>query len=315
MPGTREQNRPRIVVISGPTAAGKSARAIEWAERFAGEIVNADSQQVYRYMDVGTAKATPEQRRRVPHHLLDVVAPDEPYHAARFEAEACAAIAGIHARGRTAFVVGGSGLYIKALLEGISTGVGRDPELRQELEAEHARAVAEGDPARLHRRLLTVDPATAAKLHPNDEVRLVRALEIHRQTGRPASAFRRKANAAARFDALHLALDPGREELRERIERRCEAMIEGGLLQEVRALRRRGYGPELASMRAIGYRHMQPVLDGAETLAGVLTAMKQDTRHFARRQRAWLRALQCFHPDTGRSAAAGQIARFLGAKS
>lgn len=346
-----ESGLPRIVVVTGPTASGKSERALAWAERFGGEIINADSQQVYRYMDIGTAKPTPQERARVPHHLIDRVDPDQPYHAGRFESEAREAIAQICRRGKIPFVVGGTGLYIQALLEGLTPGVGRDPELRAALEAEHARAGAEGDPGRLHRRLAAVDPASAARLHPNDALRIVRALEIYEHSGRPASAFRTRdgaANAGAadatramdaagatdamdvadaanasgpeapRYSALHLALDPGREELAERINRRCAYMIEAGLLQEVRELRRRGFGPELPSMRAIGYRHIQPVLEGRQTLAAMLPLLQQDTRRFARRQRGWLRGvagLQCFHPQREAAQALGAVARFLEAAS
>ncbi len=278
-----------VVVVAGPTASGKTAVAIELALRFGGEIVNADSMQVYRGMDVGTAKPTRAERSRVPHHLLDVVAPDQPYHAARYAEDAERAIAAIRARGHVPFLAGGTGLYIRAALFGLSAGVGRDPALREALEAEHARAVAAGDPERLHRRLAEIDLETARRLHPNDRVRIIRALEIHAATGRRPAEVLRDSAPRARHRALYLALDPGRGPLARRIDRRCEAMIAGGLLQEVRALRDAGYGPELAPMRAIGYRHMQPVLDGLDTLANVLEAMKRDTRQFARRQRTGLR--------------------------
>jgi tRNA dimethylallyltransferase len=283
-----EQRAP-VIVIGGPTASGKSALGIELALRFGGEIINADSMQVYRGMDIGTAKPSAAERARVPHHLLDVVAPDEPYHAARYAADAAAAIAAIRSRGRVPFLVGGTGLYIRAALYGLTTGVGRNKIFRDALEAEHARAQRAGDPGRLHRRLAEIDPESARRLHPNDRVRIVRALEIHAATGRSASDVFRERVASARYQALYLALDPGREELARRIDLRCEAMIAGGLLQEVRALRAAGYGPELPPMRAIGYRHMQPVIDGLDTLANVLVAMKRDTRQFARRQRTWLR--------------------------
>jgi tRNA dimethylallyltransferase len=284
--------RAPVVVVTGPTASGKSHVALELAERFGGEIVNADSMQVYRHLDIGTAKPAAADRARVPHHLFDVVDPDVQYDAGRYAREAEQAVDAIHARGRVAFVVGGSGLYIRALLEGLSVGVGRDPELRRELEAEDERARAEGDPGRLHRRLAEIDPTAAGALHPNDRVRLVRALELHAATGvAPSVVQRGSGRGAPRWRVLQLALDPGREALDLRIDRRCEAMLRGGLLQEVRRLRDLGYGPELPSMRAIGYRHMQPVIDGLDTLAGVLEPMQRDTRRFARRQRTWLRGV------------------------
>jgi tRNA dimethylallyltransferase len=282
--------RPPVVVVTGPTSAGKTTLAIELALRFDAEIVNADSMQVYRFMDIGTAKPTREQRARVPHHLLDVVAPDEPYSAGRFAREARAAAAAIHARGRPVLLAGGTGLYIRACLEGLLEGGEADPGLRAELEREHARAVATGDPQRLHRRLRELDPDAADCIHPRDLRRTLRALEICLRSGAPASERRRAHGFADRpYRVLHLAIDPGRAALDARIDTYCREMIARGLLQEVRALRDRGYGPELRPMGAIGYRHMQPVVEGRATLADALAQMQRDTRRFARRQRTWLR--------------------------
>lgn len=288
--------RPPVVVVTGPTAAGKSALALELAVRFGGEIVNADSMQVYRYMDIGTAKPSLADRARVPHHMLDVVLPDASYSAGRYAPAARRAAAGVHARGHLVLLTGGTGLYIRAFLEGlVAEGGGADVELRRSLEREHAEAEAAGDPERLHRRLRRLDPETAARIHPNDLRRIVRALEIIEHAGAPASAVRRGPGgsppAERTYRTLHLALDPGVEELDRRIDRRCRAMIEAGLLREVRDLRGRGYGPELRSMQAIGYRHLQPVVDGADTLVNALAAMQRDTRRFARRQRTWLRGV------------------------
>jgi tRNA dimethylallyltransferase len=309
-----ERESPPLVVVTGPTASGKSAVALALAERFGGEILNADSMQVYRGLDIGTAKPSLAERARVPHHGFDLIDPDESYDAARYATDGARAIEASHARGRPVFVVGGSGLYIRALLEGLSVGVGRDPELRRALEAEDARARAEGDPELLHRRLAAVDPASAAVLHPNDRVRLVRALEVFTRTGRAPSRVQREACRAPRWRTLHLALDPGREALDQRIDRRCEAMVAAGLLQEIRGLRDRGYGPELPSMRAIGYRHLQPVIEGRDTLASVLVAMQRDTRQFARRQRTWLRrvtSVEWLDPER-REAIELRVADFLG---
>lgn len=281
---------PPVVVVSGPTAAGKSELAIELALRFGGEIVNADSAQVYRYMDIGTAKPTALQRARVPHHLLDVVLPNAHYSAGRYAFEGQRACAEIHARGSCVFLTGGTGLYIRALLHGVVSGGAGDADLRARLEAEQQQATTTGDPGLLHRRLAEVDPAAAARIHPNDLRRIVRALEIEQLAGVPASSLQSAHGfAERRYRVLHLALDPGVRELDSRIELRCRAMLDAGLLKEVRALRRKGYGPELRSMQAIGYRHLHPVAAGHGTLEHALAEMLRDTRAFARRQRTWLR--------------------------
>jgi tRNA dimethylallyltransferase len=294
-------SRPPVVVVTGPTSAGKTASAVELALRFGGEIVSADSMQVYRYMDIGTAKPGPEQRARVAHHLLDVVTPDLPYSAGRYCGDARRAAAQIHGRGKIVFLTGGTGLYVRAFLEGLLDAGGADPELRARLEAEHARAVAEGRPQRLHERLAAADPEAARGIHPRDVRRVIRALEIHARCGEPASRLRGSHAFGDRpFRTLHLALDPGARALDARIDAYCRLMVERGLLQEVRALRERGYGPELRPMQALGYRHMQAVVEGADTLDSALAAMQRDTRRFARRQRTWLRRVPealWLHPE------------------
>jgi tRNA dimethylallyltransferase len=298
-----QTQKPPVVVVTGPTASGKTPLAIEIAQRFGGEIVNADSMQVFRYMDIGTAKPSLEQRAQVPHHLLDVVTPEVPYSAGRYAEEARKVAAEIHARDKIVVLTGGTGLYIRAFLEGLLEAGEADPELRAELEEQNRAAVEAGDPLRLHRRLEKIDPEAADRIHPNDVRRIIRALEIAGHVGEPASSLRAEHAFGDRpYRTLHLALDPGREALIERIDRRCSEMIENGLLREARALRERGYGPELRPMRAIGYRHMTPVVDGADTLANALEVMRRDTRRFARRQRTWLRkveAVRWLKPDEG----------------
>jgi tRNA dimethylallyltransferase len=187
-------------------------------------------------------------------------------------------------------LAGGTGLYIRAFLEGLLETGEADPELRADLEGQNRAAVEAGDPLRLHRRLAEVDPEAADRIHPNDVRRIIRALEIAGSLGERASSLRVEHGFGDQpYRTLHLALDPGREALAERIDRRCGEMIENGLLREARALRERGYGPELRPMGSIGYRHMTPVVDGADTLANALEVMRRDTRRFARRQRTWLR--------------------------
>ncbi len=289
----REAQPGPVVVVTGPTASGKTSLGIEIARRFGGEVVNADSMQVYRYMDVGTAKPTVEERATVPHHLFDVVDPDAEYSAGRYAADARRVADAVHDRGGVVVLVGGTGLYIRAFLHGLISDGGADPELRDRLEREHALAVASGDSKRLHRRLEEWDPEAAKRIHPNDVRRIIRALEICEQAGRPASGVRSDHGFADRpYRRHHLAIDPGREILGERIDRRCEQMIDQGLLQEVRRLREAGYGPELRPMQAIGYRHINPVADGSDTLANALVAMQRDTRRFARRQRTWIRKVE-----------------------
>ncbi len=281
------------MVVAGPSAAGKTAAALALAERFDGEVINADSMQVYRYLDIGTAKPGPVERARVPHHLLDVVDPDDSYSAGRFQLDARAAAATIAVRGRLPLLTGGTGLYIRACLEGLVEGGAADPSLRASLEQEAEQFAAAGEPERLHARLVALDPESAARIHPNDLRRVVRAIEIFQLTGRPASELRAGPGAEARpFRTLYLVLDPGVEALDARIDARAEAMIEAGLLQEVRDLRDRGYGPELRPLQAIGYRHMAAVVDGSDTLVNARAAMQRDTRRFARRQRTWFRAVR-----------------------
>jgi len=287
--------------VTGPTASGKSAAGLRLAVRFGAEIVSADSMQVYRHLDIGTAKPSLAERARAPHHLIDVVTPDVEYNAGRYAREARAAVAGIHARGRLALVVGGTGLYIRALIEGLLEQGGADRELREGLEREHAQAAAKGDPERLHRRLAEADPDAAARIHPNDLRRIIRALELASRAGARASVLRGAHAFADRpYSVLHLALDPGVGALDARTDARCAEMIERGLLREVRDVLDRGYSPKLRSLRAIGYRHVIPVAEGADTLTNALEAMQRDTRRFARRQRTWIRGVDgaiVLHPD------------------
>jgi tRNA dimethylallyltransferase len=307
---------PPVVVVTGPTAAGKTAVAIELALRFGGEIVNADSVQVYRYLDIGTAKPSLAERARVPHHLLDVVRPDEAYDAGRYSSDARTAAAEIHRRGGTVFLVGGTGLYIRAFLEGLLADAPADPALRAELEREAARAAEQGDPQRLHRRLAALDPEAGRAIHPHDLRRVVRGLELLERTGKAPSALRAAHGFEDRpFRVLYLVLDPGVATLDARIDARAEAMIEAGLLRECRWLREQGYGPALRPMQSIGYRHLMPVVDGLETLAGALVEMRRDTRRFARRQRTWFRAVpgaEWMHPDE-RAAIEKRVEEFLAA--
>ncbi|MGE5663563.1 MAG: tRNA (adenosine(37)-N6)-dimethylallyltransferase MiaA [Deltaproteobacteria bacterium] len=273
----------RLLVLSGPTASGKTALALAMARRFPLEIVNADSVQVYRGMDIGSGKPTAGERGAVPHHLIDVADPDEDYSAGRFVAESEAAIRAILARGRIPLVAGGTGMYIRALRKGLDP-LPADPAVRARL---NRRWEEEGGSA-LHAELGRIDPDAAERIHPADRVRVVRALEISAIAGRPASALRVSWAGAGRYTVLFLALDPGREATYGRIDRRVDAMFRHGFVEEVRGLLGRGYGPELKPMGALGYRHVAAHLIRGVSLAETVDAMKRDTRRYAKRQMTWL---------------------------
>jgi tRNA dimethylallyltransferase len=274
----------RLLVIAGPTASGKTALAVALARRLGGEIVNADSQQVYRGLDVGTAKPTPAERAAAPHHLLDVAEPGEGMDAARFAALADVAIAEIAARGRLPVVAGGTGLYLRALLHGVVAAPGRDPALRAALEAE---AAERGRPA-LHARLAAVDPAMAARIRENDLVRIVRALEIAAGGRRPAELYAEHAFQEDRYPATILALAPPRAELHARIDARVEAMFAGGILDEARALLAR-FGEAPPPKLPIGYAEAAACLRGELALDEAVRRVQVAHRRYARRQVVWLR--------------------------
>jgi tRNA dimethylallyltransferase len=277
-----------IRVIAGPTAVGKTAVGIELAERLCGEILSADSRQVYRGMTIGTSKPTPEEQARVPHHLLDVADPRDHYTAADFARDARAVIADLDRRRIPVIVVGGSGLYLRALIDGLFAGPGRQPELRAELEAWADR---EGSGA-LHAELVRVDPESAARLHPNDRVRLVRALEVVRASGKPLSDWQReRADHSLRGRTRYVVLDREDSELDARIAVRTRAMFGAGLLDEARALLAQGLSPEHATYRTIGYTEAFAVLRGEMPMATAVIAAVQSTRQFARRQRTWFRSV------------------------
>lgn len=278
--------RIKLVVIQGPTASGKSELAVRLAEQCGGEIINADSMQVYRGMDIGTAKPSAELRQRVPHHLLDIVDPDYNFTAADFQARAAAAIAEIHRRGRRVFVVGGTGLYLKALTRGLVDSPRGEEPLRQELEARFDR---EGG-GELLRELAGVDPLTAARLHSNDRVRIVRALEVFRLTGRPFSTFHEEHRfGEERYDCLNLGLAVERDLLYRRVEDRVEAMFASGLVDEVRGLLAAGYSPALKALRSIGYKEVCAALAGEYSWEEAVRLIKRDTRRYAKRQLTWFK--------------------------
>jgi tRNA dimethylallyltransferase len=294
---------PRAMVLAGPTASGKSALAMAIAEQIPLEIVSVDSAQVYRGLDIGTAKPSAAERARVPHHLIDIVEPTEAYSAARFAADAVRLIGEIHARGRAALLVGGTMLYVKALIDGLDALPERDPAVRAALDA---RAAAHGWPA-LHAELAQVDPVTARRLQPNDGQRIQRALEVWHLTRRPLSqAQGRRLQPGLKLPLL--SLEPrSRAWLHERIAARFHAMLRDGLVDEVRALRARGdLRPELPSMRCVGYRQVWQALDAGD-LSGLAERGIAATRQLAKRQLTWLRSLSAQRVACDDAQAAAQV--------
>ncbi len=274
------------MVILGPTAVGKSALAIRLAERLpdGGEIVSADSRLFYRGMDIGTAKPSPADRARVPHHLIDVAEPNEPWTLARFQQAAFAAIDAIQARGRTPLLVGGAGQYVRAIVEGWTVPAGEpDMHLRAELE----EFAAQHGPAALHARLAERDPAAAARIDARNVRRVARALEYALATGEPISRQQRKQPPP--YPALQIGLSLPRPALYARIDERVEAMIAAGLVEEVRGLAARGYAWDLPAMSGLGYRQIGQYLRGECDLPEAIRRIKSETRRFVRRQAAWFR--------------------------
>ncbi len=288
--------QPSLIVIVGPTAAGKTALSIPLAEALGGEIVSADSRQIYQGMDIGTAKATPAERSRVPHHLLDIVRPDQVLSVTEYQRLAYAAIDDILRRGRLPFLVGGTGQYVHAVIEGWTIpAVAPQPELRRVLLAQ---AEAEGAEA-LHRRLAALDPLAAARIDYRNVRRVVRALEVCLATGRPISAQQRKQPPAYRI--LQLGVTRPRPELFARVDARVEQMIAAGLVEEVQRLSAAGYGWDLPAMSGIGYRQIGQYLRGEITLAEAVAQIKRQTRRFIHQQNTWFRpddpAIRWLHPD------------------
>jgi len=292
--------KPKLVIILGPTGVGKSAVALEVASDIGGEIVNADSQQVYRHMDIGTGKPTPEQRERVAHHLIGIVDPDEEFNAALFHGRGLKSAEQIWSRKRQVILCGGTGLYIKAMTHGLFVGPAKNSEIRKRLE-EEAR---EKGLATLYQRLKQVDPEAIRSIHPHDRHRIIRALEVFELTGKRMTDWQREHGfKESPFQALKIGLDREREELYLLINRRCEEMVARGLVEEVRGLVEKGYGLELRPMQSVGYRHMALYLSGAMSLEEALSLMQRDTRHLAKRQLTWFRAdkeIRWFHPERGR---------------
>lgn len=277
--------KPRIIAVTGATASGKSALAMQLAAKLNGEIVCMDSMQIYKGMDIGTAKPTPQDRKEVPHHMLDVVSPDQPYTVADYADHADAVIRDILSRGKLPMLVGGTGLYLKALMHGLSLGVSRsDPAVRSRLEA---IADQPGGRQILHNMLEQVDAVSAAKLHQNDLRRVIRALEVFELTGTPLSQTRQEETGA--FAVLPLAIRMERERLFQRIEKRVDMMLEQGLQEEVQRLLDAATPADAQSMQGIGYKEMVPVVAGLVSLEKARGQIILNTKHYAKRQETWFK--------------------------
>jgi tRNA dimethylallyltransferase len=303
--------KPKLVVILGPTAVGKSEIAQKLALRLNAEIVGADSQQVYRRMDIGTAKPPPELREKIPHHVIDVVDPDEEFNAATYREQARASIHDIQRRGKPAIVCGGTGLYIKALTRGLFAGPERNAAVRTALTLE-----AQGSGLRtLYERLERIDPSATAWIHPHDAQRIIRALEVYETTGKPMSEWQKahgfKENP---FATLKVGLHRPRAELYGLIHRRCEQMIEAGLVGEVKGLLAQGYSLDLKPLQSVGYRHIGLFLNGQLSFDEAVFLMRRDTRRLAKRQLTWFRSdgeIRWFHPELERDKIADLVKEFL----
>jgi tRNA dimethylallyltransferase len=301
-----------IPVIIGPTAVGKTDLSLAIAHELDAEIVGGDSRQIYRFLDIGTAKPSAAQRQAVPHHMLNIVNPDEPLNAARFAQLAWGCIQTIDAHGKQPLVVGGSGLYIRALTDGLFAGPGANPRLRTVLE-EEAQALGLQT---LHDRLAAVDPAAAHRIHPHDRVRIIRALEIYTLTGSPISQWQCQWQSPVRQRAfVHIGLTRDRGDLRQRIAARTEAMLQMGLEAEVRRVLAMGYPPTLSPLQSVGYGEIVAYLDGTWGLARAQDLIARHTWRLAKRQMTWFRRVAGVHwislTETPRTAAIQMIRNLL----
>ena len=280
------QKRP-LIILAGPTAVGKTELSVRLAKLAGAEIISADSMQVYRGMDIGSAKVTEEEKRGIPHYLIDVLEPEEEFHVVRFQQMAKQAAEEILAKGKIPMVVGGTGFYIQALLYDIDfTSVNTDDGLRRSLEK---LAEEKGD-LWLHERLRKVDPKAAEEIHPHNRKRIIRALEFYHQTGSGISGHNaREREKESPWQYAYFVLTDERSRLYERIDRRVDRMMEEGLLEEVGALRDRGVKPDSTAMQGLGYKQLYAFLEGAYPLEEAVRIIKRDTRHFAKRQLTWFR--------------------------
>ena len=276
-----------LIVLTGPTASGKTALSIELAKAIGGEIISADSMQVYRQMDIGTAKIRPEEMEGIPHYLVDVLEPDDPFNVVVFQQMAKAAMKKIRENGHIPIIVGGTGFYIQAILNDIDFKENEDDGYRSHLEA---MAASDGGPERLYEMLKEVDPESTEKIHCHNAKRVIRALEYFHQTGQKISEHNeQESRKESPYNFAYFVLNRPREVLYERIDQRVDQMMEEGLVQEVRKLKDRGYDRSLVSMQGLGYKEILAFFDGELSLEEAVYILKRDTRHFAKRQLTWFK--------------------------
>lgn len=276
-----------LVVIIGPTAAGKTAVSVQCAQALDGEIVSGDSMQVYRGMDIGTAKITPHEKQNIPHHMIDIINPNEEFSVADFQQRAQSCIDNILTRGKLPILVGGTGLYIQAIVDNLDfTEIEIDWDFRNHLKV----LAREKGNAYLHQQLKNVDPQAALKIHPNDLRRMIRALEVFEKTGKPISEFQKASKQIpSPYSPIMIGISMEREVLYDRINERVEKMFEMGLEEEVKKMLRKGYDSSLIAMQGLGYKEVIPYLQGQYDLEEVKRVLKRDTRHFAKRQLTWFK--------------------------
>ena len=280
------RKKGKLIILSGPTAAGKTGLSIQLAKKAGCEIISADSMQVYKGMDIGTAKIKPEEMEGIRHHLIDIISPFDPWSVSEFKNRAMEAADEIYARGNIPLVVGGTGFYIQALLYDVDFTPQDSSQIRQEL----TEFTKKEGPAALHERLMEADPVSAAAIHENNVKRTMRALEFYLSTGMRISEHNEKERARqSAFDSKYYVLTMERDKLYERIDARVDMMLEEGLLDEVKALRERGCTRDLVSMQGLGYKEMLSYLEGEISLDEAVRILKRDTRHFAKRQLTWFR--------------------------
>ena len=281
-----DKNKPPLVVLTGPTAVGKTALSISLAKEINGEIISADSMQVYRQMDIGTAKIMPEEMQDVPHHLIDILDPDEDFNVVKFKELANACIEQIYSRGKIPILVGGTGFYIQAVLKDVSFQQEEETEIRMELE----KLAQDKGAHYLYEQLQKVDPESAKVIHENNVRRVIRALEYFEQTGCKISYHnQQEKEKESPYNFAYFVLEQDRNFFFERIETRIDLMMEQGLLDEVKSLYKKGYGRDLVSMQGIGYKEIYAYLDGEYSLEDAEYILKRDTRHFAKRQLTWFK--------------------------